>query len=138
MLAGYLQRRSARLVLAGSAAAVALTVIIVLIVIGASGGSSGGCGTYPAAVRRAYAVAMTDLRSQAAVAVQSDALQQAASRANASAAAAGQIGVRSALFTMASDLDQAHADVTAGRALPPTLLQHLTADGTALPASCSS
>jgi hypothetical protein len=68
--------------------------------------------------------------------VQLAAFQQAASRANASAAAAGQIGVRTALFTMAGDLDQAHSDMTAHRALPPALLQHLTADGTALPASC--
>jgi hypothetical protein len=129
---GLLHRRSVRLALAGCAAAVVLLVIIVVIVTT----SGGGCGTYPAAVRQAYASAMTDLRNHAPASVQLAAFQQAASRANASAAAAGQIGVRTALFTMAGDLDQAHSDMTAHRALPPALLQHLTADGTALPASC--
>jgi hypothetical protein len=37
---------------------------------------------------------------------------------------------------MASDMNRAYADAAANRALPATLLQHLTADGTALPASC--
>jgi hypothetical protein len=131
-IAGLLQRRSVRLAVAGCAAAVVLIVIIVVIVTT----SGGGCGTYPAAVRQAYASAMADLRNHASAPVQLAAFQHAASRANASAAAAGQIAVRTALFTMAGDLDQAYADMTAHRALPPALLQHLTADGTALPASC--
>jgi hypothetical protein len=130
-LAGLLQRRSVRLALAGCAAVVLIVIIVVIVT-----PSGGGCGTYPAQVRQAYARAMTDLRNHASASVQLAAFQQAASQANASAAAAGQIGVRTALFTMAGDLDQAHADMTAHRALPPALLQHLTADGTALPASC--
>lgn len=131
------RRRPVPLLLAAGAGAVVLVVIIVVIVTGMSGSPTGGCGTYPAAVREAYARAMTDLRRHAPASVRSAALGQAASRANASAAAAGQIDVRTALFALASDLDQAHADATAGRALPATLLQHLAADGTALPASCS-
>jgi hypothetical protein len=128
-------RRPLQFALAAAAAAVVLIVLIVVIVTATSGGPTGGCGTY-AAVRQSYVRAMTDLRKHAPLPVQSAAFAQAASRANASAAAAGQIAVRSALFAMASDLDQVHADVTAHRALPTALLQHLTTDGTALPASC--
>jgi hypothetical protein len=131
------RRRPVQLALAAAAGAVVLIVVIVVIVT-TSGGPTGGCGTYPAAVRQAYVGAMTDLRTHAPLAVQSAAFQLAASRANSSAAGAGQIGVRTALFAMASDLDQAHADMTAHRVLPPALLQHLAADGSALPASCSS
>lgn len=135
--AGWRARRG-RIALAAGGGVAVLVVLIVVIVAVTSGGPASGCGTYPAAVRRAYATAMTDLRGHPQPSVQAAALGQAASLANASAAAAGQIGVRTALFTMASDLDQAHADVVAHRALSPDLLQRLTADGTALPASCSS
>jgi hypothetical protein len=132
------RRRPVQLALAGAAGAVVLIVVIVVLVTTSSGGPTGGCGSYPAAVRQAYVGAMTALRTHAPLAVQSAAFQLAASRANSSAAGAGQIGVRTALFAMASDLDQAHADMTAHRALPPALLQHLAADGSALPASCPS
>jgi hypothetical protein len=131
------RRRPLQLALGAAAAAVVLVVLIVVIVTATSGGPGGGCAAYPAAVRQAYVRAMTDLRTHAPLAVQSAAFAQAASRANGSAAAAGQITVRTVLFTMASDLDQAHTDVTAHRALPAALVQHLTADGTALPASCA-
>ena len=130
-------RRRGPVALAAGVGVAVLVVLVVVIVAVTSGGPASGCGTYPAAVRRAYTAAMTDLRSHAQPSAQAAALGQAASLANASAAAAGQIGVRTALFTMASDLDQAHADVIAHRALSPGLLQRLTADGTALPASCS-
>jgi hypothetical protein len=132
-----LRRRPVQLALAGIGVVV-VAVIVVVIVTATSGSPGGGCGTYPAAVRQAYARAMTDLRTHAPASVQSAAFAQAASRANASAAAAGQITVRTAMFAMASDMNRAYADATANRALPATLLQHLTADGTALPASCSS
>jgi hypothetical protein len=115
---------------------VLVIVLVVVIVTATSGGPAGGCGTYPTSVRQAYGRAMTDLRSHAPPSVQSAAFAQAASRANASAAAAGQIAVRTAMFAMASDMNRAYADVAANRALPATLRQHLTADGTALPASC--
>jgi hypothetical protein len=115
-----------------------LVVIIVVILTGGSGGSGGGCGTYPAAVRQAYARAMTDLSGHAPASVQATDLGLAARRANASAASTGQISVRTALFAMASDLEQAHADVVAHRAVPADLQQHLAADGTALPGSCPS
>jgi hypothetical protein len=129
------RRRPVQLALAGIGVVV-IVVIIVVIVTATSGGPAGGCGTYPAAVHQAYVRAMTDLRSHAPASVQSAAFARAASRANASAAAAGQITVRTAMFAMASDMNRAYADVTANRALPATLLQHLSADGTALPASC--
>jgi hypothetical protein len=131
-----LRRRPVQLALAGIGVVV-VAVIVIVIVTATSGSPGGGCGTYPAAVRQAYSTAMTDLRTHAPASVQSAAFAQAASRANASAAAAGQIAVRTAMFAMASDMNRAYADVTANRALPATLLQHLTADGTALPASCS-
>jgi hypothetical protein len=132
------RRRPLQLALGAAAAAVVLIVLIVVIVTATSSSPAGGCAQYPAAVRQAYVTAMTDLRTHAPLSVQSAAFAQAASRANGSAAAAGQITVRTALFTMASDLDQAHTDMTAHRALPAALVQHLTADGTALPASCPS
>ncbi len=131
-----LRRRSAQLALAAGAGVVVVIVIIVVIVTATSGSPGGACGTYPAAVRQAYVRAMTDLRNHAPTSVQSTAFAQAASRANASAAAAGQIGVRTAMFAMASDMNRAYADAAANRALPATLRQRLTADGTALPASC--
>jgi hypothetical protein len=115
---------------------VLVIVIVVVVVTATSGGPAAGCGTYPAAVRQAYVRAMTDLRDHAPASVQSAAFALAASRANASAAAAGQIGVRTAMSAMASDMNRAYADVAANRALPATLRQHLVADGTALPASC--
>jgi hypothetical protein len=136
--AAVARRRPVQLALATGAGAVVVIVVIVVIVTAMSSGPTGGCGTYPAAVRQAYVGAMTDVRTHAPPPVQSAAFQLAASRANSSAAAAGEIGVRTALFAMASDLDQAHADVAAHRALPPTLVQHLAADGSALPASCPS
>jgi hypothetical protein len=127
-------RRPVQLALAAGIAVVVLVVIIVVIVTTA-GGPAGGCGTYPAAVKQAYDRAMSDLLTHAPASVQSAAFAAAASRANASAAAAGQIGVRTAMFAMAGDLDQAHADLVANRPLPASLRQHLAADGTA-PASC--
>jgi hypothetical protein len=127
-----LRRRSVQLVVAAGVSVV-LVVIIVVVVAMTSGSPGGGCGTYPAAVRQAYLRAMTDMHTNAPVSVQSAAFALAASKANASAATASQIAVRTAMFGVASDLNQAYADVTANRALPTALLQHLTADATALP-----
>jgi hypothetical protein len=128
--AAILRRRPVQLALAGIGVVVVVVIIVVIVI---SGGSAGGCGTYPAAVRQAYVRAMADLRSDAPASVQSAAFAEAASRANASAAAAGQIAVRTAMFAMASDMNRAYADVVANRALPATLRQHLSADGTACP-----
>jgi hypothetical protein len=132
--AAWLRRGRVRVALAAATGAVGIIVIIAVILIVTSGGS--GCGTYPLTVRQAYASAMSDLRSQAPAPVQATAFGLAASRANAAAAATGQLAMRSALFSMATDLDQAHADVIAHRALPPALLQNLTADRTELSGSC--
>jgi hypothetical protein len=129
--------RSTRLILAGGAAALVLIVVLVIILTGSSGGSGAGCGTYPAGVRQAYTRAMRDLAAAPAD-VQATDLGLAARQANESAASAGQIRVRAALFAMASDLEQAHADVVAHRAVSPDLRQRLAADGTALPASCAN
>ncbi len=134
--ADRLRRRTVQLALAGIGVVV-VVVIIVVVVTATSGSPGGGCATYPAAVHQAYVRAMTDLRDHAPASVQSAAFAQAASRANASAVAAGQIAVRTAMSAMASDMNRAYADVAANRALPATLRQHLAADGTALPASCS-
>jgi hypothetical protein len=126
-------RRASVLALAAS---LAWAVVIVVVVVTASGsGSSGGC-SYPAAVHHAYATAMADLTGSASAATQAADLGSAANQANSAAASAGDIGVRTALFAMAGDLQQARADVIAGKAVPPTLRAHLTADGPALTASC--
>ncbi len=125
-----------RLMMAGAAAVVVLIVAIVVIVVVTSGGSASGCATYPAPVRQAYARAMSDLSGHAPASVQATDLERAASLANSSAAAAGQITARTALFAMASDLDEAYSDLTKHRAITSDLQQRLTADGTALPRSC--
>ncbi len=130
------RRRTRLIVAAGGAAVVVLVVAIVVIVVAASGGPAAGCATYPAPVRSAYARAMNDLSGQAPASVQAQDLERAASLANASAAAAGQISARTALFAMASDLDEAYSDVTKHRLVTSDLQQRLTADGTALPRSC--
>jgi hypothetical protein len=122
--------------MAGAAAVLVLIVAIVVIVVVTSGGSASGCATYPAPVRQAYARAMSDLSGHAPASVQAADLARAASTANSSAAAAGQITARTALFAMASDLDEAYSDVTKHRLITSDLQQRLTADGTALPRSC--
>jgi hypothetical protein len=130
---GEPRRRASVLALAAS---LAWAVVIVVVVVAAGGsGSSGGC-SYPAGVHPAYATAMADLSGSASAATQATDLGIAASKANSAAAAAGDIGVRTALFAMAGDLQEARADVIAGKAVPATLRARLTADGPALTASC--
>jgi hypothetical protein len=119
-------------------ASVAWAVIIVLIIAGTVGGSAAACGGYPAAVQQAYGKAMADVRGHAPAAVQAADLETAASRANASAAAAGQIEVRTALFAMANDTAQARADIMAHRPIPAALRQHLVTDGAEPAGSCAS
>jgi hypothetical protein len=119
-------------------ASVAWAVIIIVIVASVSGGSAANCNGFPTAVHQAYEKALTDLRSNAPPSAQASDLETAANLANASAAAAGQIGVRTALFTMANDLAQARADVVARRPIPALLRQHLAADGAVPPGSCTS
>jgi hypothetical protein len=120
-------------------ASLAWAVIIVVLVASTSGGSAVSC-QYPAAVHQAYARAMADLSSNARASVTVADLGQAATRANVSAAATatGDITVRSALFAMTADLQQARADVVARRPVPGALRAHLAADETALIASCPS
>jgi hypothetical protein len=118
-------------------ASVAWAVVIVFLASG-SGGPAARCGGYPVAVRQVYAKAMTDLSSHASAATQVADFDVAAGRANASAAAAGQIRIRTALFAMADDMAQARADVVAHRGVPATLRQHLTQDGIAPTGSCAT
>jgi hypothetical protein len=133
--AGQSVRRASWLAIGAS---IAWAVIIILIVAGMSGGSPGDCAGYPAAVHQAYEKALADLSDHAPVSVQAAALDTAASRANASAAAAGQIGVRTALFAMANDMAQARVDVVALRPVPATLRQRLAADGATPTGSCAA
>lgn len=133
---GSERRQRSRLIVVGGAATIVIIVAIVVIVVATSGGPAAGCATYPAPVRSAYARAMSDLSNHAPPSVQAADLQRAVTMANASAAAAGQISARTALFAMASDLDEAYSDVTKHRPVTSDLQQRLTADGTALPRSC--
>jgi hypothetical protein len=121
------------------AASLAWAVIIVLLVASNSGGSPAGC-RYPAAVHQTYAQVMADLSAHAPATREVADLGLAASRANSAAAATatGDISVRSALFAMAGDLQQARADLIATRKIPASLRAHLATDGTALSASCPS
>lgn len=121
------------------AASLVWAVIIVLLVASNSGGSPGGC-RYPAAVHQTYAQVMADLGTHAPATHEIADLGLAASRANAAAAAtvSGDVSVRSALFAMAGDLQQARADLIASRKIPASLRARLAADGTALTASCPS
>ena len=118
-------------------ASIAWAVIIIVLVTSVSGGSAGSCTGYPAAVHQAYEKVLTDLHSNAPASAEASDLETAASLANSSAAATGQLGVRNALFTMANDLAQARTDVVAGRAISALLRQHLAADGTLPAGSCS-
>jgi hypothetical protein len=111
-------------------------IIAVIVVISSSGTTQSGCG-YPAAVHQAYVKAMADLSGSTPASVQQADLSAAVSRANASAAATGQIPVRSALFALADDLEQARSDVAAGKAVPGVLRQRLRSDGTALTQACA-
>ena len=119
-------------------ASVAWAVIIVAIIAGSSGGSTVGCARYPTQVRQAYAKVMTDISTHAAGSVEAADMSVAATLANASAAAAGQIGTRTGLFTMAGDMAQARADVVAHRPVPVTLKQHLADDGAVPAGFCAS
>ena len=125
-------RRASILALAAS---LAWAVVIVVVVALSTGGSSGEC-SYPAAVHQAYATAMAEIKGSAPAATEATDLGLAASRANSAAAAAGEIPVRTALFDMAGDLQQARTDVIAKRPVPASLRTQLTADGAALTASC--
>jgi hypothetical protein len=126
--------RRASIVALTASLAWAVVIIVIVAVIG-SGSSAGSC-TYPTAAQQAYQRAMGDLSSTAPMQVRATQLSAAVSTVNASAAAAGQIPVRSALAAMANDLEQARMDLAAGRAVPATLRQHLAADGTALTRAC--
>jgi hypothetical protein len=120
-------------------ASLAWAVIIVVLVASTSGPPASSC-QYPAAVHQAYTRATADLRSNAPASVTVADLGQAATRANSSAAATatGDIKVRSALFAMTADLQQARADVVAKRPVPSSLRAHLAADEAALAAACPS
>lgn len=132
------RRQRSRLIMFGGGGVLVLIVAIVVIVLAVSGGSPTGCATYPAAVRQAYARAMSDVSGHASASVQAADLERAATLANASAAAAAQISARTALFAMAGDLDEASSDIARHRPITADLQQRLTADGTALPRSCPS
>jgi len=118
-------------------ASAAWAVIIIVIVASISGGSAANCGSYPTAVHQAYEKALSDLSTNAPASVQAADLGTAASLANASAASAGQIGVRTGLFAMVNDMAQARADIVARRPIPAVLRQHLAKDGTVPSGSCS-
>ncbi len=109
-------------------------IVIVLLVTG--GSPAGGCAGYPASVRAAYTKAMGDINGKAPAAVQAADLAAAADKANSAAADTAQIPVRSALFRMASDLQQVKADVVASRPVSADVLAHLKSDGTTFPQSC--
>ncbi|HEY2508009.1 MAG TPA: hypothetical protein VGI58_15955 [Streptosporangiaceae bacterium] len=118
------------------AMSLAWAVVIVVIVVSTSGGPAAGC-SYPAAVHQAYTKVMADFSSSAAARAQAADLGTAASQANTAAAGAGQIGLRSALSTLAGDLQQARADLTDRRTVPAALRRQLAADGPALVSACS-
>jgi hypothetical protein len=110
-------------------------IIAVIVVVSSSGGSSASC-SYPAAVHQAYVRAMNDLSGSTTSSVEAADLRVAVSKANGAAAATGQIPVRSALFALADDLEQARSDVAAGKSVPASLRQRLATDGTALTRAC--
>jgi hypothetical protein len=144
LVVGYLSLRQAGAQAVRKAAWLAIgasltwAVILIVVVASLSGGSAGSCTGFPAAVHQAYAKVQTDLSSKAPASVQAADLETAASLANSSAASAGRIGVRTALFTLANDMAQARADIVAGRQIPATLQQHLAKDGVVPAGSCAS
>jgi len=110
-------------------------IIAVIVVASSSGGSAGNC-SYPAAVYQAYIKATVNLSGSAPATVRAADLSVVVSKANSAAAATGQIPVRSALFALADDLEQARSDVVAGKRVPAVLRQRLATDGTALTRAC--
>jgi hypothetical protein len=110
---------------------------IIIVIATSVGGSAAACAGYPAAVQQSYEKAISDLSSRAPVSARVADFERAASLANASAAATGQIGVRTALFSMADDMFAARADVAAGRPISATLQRHLADDGKAPSGSCA-
>jgi hypothetical protein len=132
--AGAALRKAAWLAIGAS---VAWALIIILVVTALSGGGAAACSGYPATVRQAYHKALADLTDHAPPSVLAPDLETAANLANSSAAGAGQIGVRTALFAMANDMAQARADVLARRPVPVALRHALAQDGTAPTGSCA-
>lgn len=135
---GRSSRWSTRTLLLAGLLPVVLVVVIVVIVLAVTAGPAAHCTGYPVAVRQAYAKVMTDLSKQPPISTVESDLSAAASLANSAAASAGQIKVRTGLFALADDLEQVRTDVTAGRPVPASLRQHLTADGSGPASTCSS
>jgi hypothetical protein len=123
--------------LLGIALSVVWAVVLGVLIFGSTG-SSAGCSV-PSAVRSSYGQVVRDLSSGAPRSVLSGELSATASKANAAAANAQQVPLRSALLALASDLEVAQADL-AGKShdVSSSLLLRLRSDGTVLTNSCAS
>jgi hypothetical protein len=113
---------------------------VVLIVIVASGGSSGpACSSSSqAAVSGAVSTVLRDLGTSAPQSTVATDLQQAMSQANAAAAGAQQVSVRSAYVTLTTGLDRALATVEGSHSTSsyPALSSELSADNAAITSAC--
>jgi hypothetical protein len=121
---------------------IALSAIwaVILIVLLASGGSSGpNCSaSSQAAVSGAVSTVLRDLGSSAPRSAVTADLQQAMSEANAAAAGAQQVSVRTAYVTLTDGLDRALATVQGGHSTSsyPALSSELSADNAAITSAC--
>jgi hypothetical protein len=123
--------------LLGIALSVVWAVVLGVLVFG-SAGSPAGCSV-PSAVHSSYSQVMTDLSSGTPSSALSGAMSVAATRASAAAANAQQVPLRNALFSLASDLEVARADLAGkNHDVPSSIRLRLSADGTALTRSCAS
>jgi hypothetical protein len=131
---GYGQAAS----LAGIALSVVWAVVLGFLVIGSGGSPAAGCSV-PRAVSTSYAQVMKDFSAGAAASAQSADVTAAAGQANAAAASAAQLPLRSALFALARDLEQAQSDLVGhDHTVSATLRRKLGADSSALTSACKS
>lgn len=114
---------------------------VILIVVLASGGSSGpDCSSSSrAAVSGAVSTVLRDLGTSAPRSTVTADLEQAMSQANAAAAGAQQVSIRSAYVTLTTGLDRALATVQGGHSTSsyPALSSELSADNAAITSVCT-
>ena len=113
---------------------------VILIVVLASGGSSGAncSSSSQAAVSGAVSTVLRDLGTNAPPSAVTADLEQAMSQANAAAAGAQQVSVRSAYVTLTTGLDRALATVQGGHSTSSyaALSSALSADNAAITSAC--
>jgi hypothetical protein len=123
----------------------AIWAVILIVVVASSGSSGPNCSSSSqGAVSGAVSTVLRDLGSSAPPSTVTpdleQAINQAMSQANAAAAGAQQVSVRSAYVTLTTGLDRALATVQGGHSTSsyPALSSELSADSAAITSACKS